>query len=476
VTSAPGVDPRRLPGVADEDGDPRRWLILGVLCLVLAVVAIDNTIVNVAVPSLQLSLDASEQDLQWITTSYGLVLAGLLLPLATIGDRRGRKGLLLSGLVILGVACGVASLVDSPGMLIAARGLMGVGGACALPGTLSIIGNVFPESERGRAIAIWSGSAGLATTLGPVLGGLLLEHYWWGSVFLVNLPIVAVGIVGVAMFVPTSRDPAAPPIDVRGSLCWTVALVGLLFGTIEGPERGWTSPLVLGAYALTAVVLLAFRWVEQRAVAPIVDLAALRTRRLQAGIAIVASAFFVLFGVQFVTTQELQLAQGLGPLATGLCFAPFALAAVGASLENPRLVKRYGHRVAGLSFALVALGLLVTAPGAAADSVAAIVVGLFVVGVGINLALPSGIELIMESAPPERAGAAAGINETLVEASGAIGVAVMGSVIAAGATGSELFSADAVPWALVTGVVVAVAGGLLAWGLLTDRRTHASGD
>jgi EmrB/QacA subfamily drug resistance transporter len=457
-------------GIADGDGHPRRWLVLAVLCLVLSVIVLDNTILTVAVPSLQRALDASEQDLQWITTAYALVLASLLLPLANLGDRRGRRGLVMIGLVVLGTACGASALADSPGVLIVTRGLMGLGGACALPGTLSIIGNVFPESERGRAIAIWSGSAGVSIALGPILGGLLLEHFWWGSVFLVNVPVVAAALVGVVLIVPPSRDPNPAPFDGRGSLLWTGALVGLLFGIIEAPERGWLSAAVLVAFAVGAGTFVAFLRVERAARAPLLDLGTLRTWNLRAGIVVIVASFFALFGAQFVVTQDLQLVQGLGPLATGFCFVPLAVASLVASLQNPRFVSRFGHRTAAAGLAIDGVGIVVTSLGTSIDSVAVVVIGMFLIGAGTNLAIPSGVEMIMQSVPPERAGAAAGINETLVEAGGAVGVAVLGTVIAAGATGHEPFSPDAVPWSLLVAALVAGVAALVVRRLVPAAR------
>ena len=437
----------------DVEGHPQRWWALVVLCLTLAMVALDNTILNVALPEIAEQLDAGPSDLQWITTSYGLVLAGLLLPIAVIGDRHGRKGLLLIGLGIFGVASGVAAFSPSPNLLAVARGLQGVGGACAMPATLSLLGNLFPEHERGRAIAIWAATAGVAGGAGPLVGGLLVDRFWWGSVFLVNIPIAIAAIVAAVVLIPESRDPQSPKVDRRSALAWWASLTAALIAIIELPEQGLDSPLVLGATAAAITLFVVFRRQEARTDGPLVDAATASDPRLRAGVLTMTALFFTMFGCQFVVTQWLQGPRALSAIAAGFCFLPSAVGTVAFPMWNPRWVRRWGHGpVAGAGLAVAAVGAGVIGIGVAAGNIAGTIVGFALVGAGMGIASPSGAELIMSSAPPARAGSAAGVNETIVEASGALGVAVLGSVLA----GADSFSAP-LPVAVVVAGVFAVA-------------------
>ena len=294
-------------------------------------------------PEPRRELHADETDLQWIATSYGLVLAGLLLPLAVLGDRYGRKGLLLIGLAVFGAASGAAAFATSPLMLTITRGAMGVGGACTMPATLSILGNVFDHDERGRAIAIWSGIAGVASAAGPIAGGLLLARFWWGSIFLVNVPLAVIAIVAAILLVPTSRDPAARPLDRGSALRWWAALTAALVAIIEGPQQGWTSPVVLGAAAAAIVLLVAFVHRERVSDRPMIPRATVRDPRLRWGAVTMAALFFAAFGVQFVLTQWLQGPRHKSAMGAAVYFLPNAIAGIVASLRNPRWVARFGQ-------------------------------------------------------------------------------------------------------------------------------------
>ncbi len=446
------------------EGHPRRWWALAVLCLTLTMVVIDNTVTNVAVPAIAVDLGADEAALQWITTSYALVLAGLLLPLAVFGDRHGRRTMLMVGLAVFGAASALASTADSVTALALSRGLQGVGGACAMPATLSLLGNLFPAHERGRAIAIWSATGGAAGAAGPVVGGVLVERFWWGAVFLVNVPVVVVALVATAASMPDPRDPDVPGIDPPGALAWWMALTALLVAIIELPERGAASPVVVTAVIGSAVAFRAFARRERRSTRPLVPAETVSDPHLAAGALTVSALFFTMFGGQFVVTQWLQGPRGLGPVAAGLCFVPSALASVIAPLRNPALVARLGHR------SVAATGLVIAAAGAAGVGAAlagswlpGVIAGLVALGWGMGTASPSGVELIMSSASPARAGSAAGVNETLVEASGALGVAVLGSVLAAGAG-----------WAAPLPVAAAVAAlaAFVVFQPLTKRSVH----
>jgi MFS family permease len=433
-------------------GYPLRWRALGVLCMCLSVVVIDNTILAVAFPSIQSGLHTNEAGLQWIGSAYGLVLAGLILPLAVVGDRRGRKGLLMIGLVIFGVASAAAAFATTAAWLAIARGAMGVGGACTMPSTLSVLGNIFPEQERGKAISVWSGVAGLMTAVGPVIGGLLLARFWWGSVFLVNVPIVVVALVLVAKWVPRSHDPASPPVDRWSALIWWGALTAIILAIVEGPEQGWGSPLVLGAAAGGAVLLVAFAKREDRSLEPLIEDETRRDPRLRWGAAAVSALFFGVVGTQFVLTQWIQGPEGHSALATGLYFVPTAITSVLFALLNPRMAARWGHGlVTGVGLALTAAGALVATVSVVAESLPGVVLAGTLIGMGVGIAAVSAVELIMSSARPERAGSASGVNETLIEASGALGIAVLGSV---------LVESGSYAWPLPVVAIVAGATGL----------------
>lgn len=422
-------------------GHPNRHKILAVLCAALCIVVLDNTILSVAVPRVGESLGASESALQWITTAYGLVLAALLLPLAGLGDRFGRKGLLLVGVVLFGVSSAGAAFATTSGQLVVARGLMGVGGAATMPATLAVLGNVFPPAERGRAIAIWSGASSIAGAAGPLVGGFLLDHFWWGSVFLVNVPVTIGVLVAAARLVPTSKDPAVPPIDVVGSLLWSGALGLLLFCVIEGGEEGWTHPSAVAAAVVGVALLVAFaRW-ERFTPHPLLAPSAVADRRMQAGMVAVPAVFFSVFGLQFVMTQWLQGVRGLSPLATGLCFAPHAGAVLAGSLLSVRVVRRVGAARSATLGLLVLAGAMVLG-GLVHGSLPPVVVAITLSGLGVGLAAPPAVELIMGAVPPERAGSAAGVNETIVEAGGAFGIAVLGSLLAVAAGGAGSIAPD----------------------------------
>jgi MFS family permease len=449
------------PADHDDEGHPRRWAILPVLCGVLVVITVDNTILSIALPSIREQMQASESDLQWITAAYGIVLAGVLLPLAVVGDRIGRRRMLFAGLAVFGTASAVAAFVDSPGALIACRAALGLGGASAMPATLAIIGNVFAPAERGRAISVWSGVAGLGAAAGPLAGGLLLAHFWWGSVFLVNVPICAAGLVATAAIVPESFDPASPRIDGAGAALWTAALVGLVFGVIEAPERGWASGTVLTALPAAAVLFAAFAIRARRAAFPLLPPATAGHPGMRAGAAVIPTTFFAIFGAQFVLTQWLQGPEHLGTLAAAWCFAPGAGLSVVGSLLNHPVVVRAGHlRAIGLGAAAMAASLVLTGVGVGTGSVALAVVAFSVFGFAQGIVIPSGVELIMTSAAPERAGSAAGVNETIVEAGGAVGVAVMGSVL----VGAASFA-----WPLVVGAGVVALGAAASCAVLRGR-------
>jgi EmrB/QacA subfamily drug resistance transporter len=415
----------------DPDVYAHRWRTLAILCLSLVMIVVAVSSVNVALPSIQESLDASGSDLQWIVDIYALIFAGLLLPAGALGDRFGRRGALQLGLVIFGLAAAFASMADDPGQLIAARGVMGVGAAFIMPSTLSILVQCFPFYERPKAIAVWAGFAGVGGAIGLISSGLLLDNFWWGSIFFVNLPIIAALLVLSVVFLPTSKDPAAHPLDPVGALLAVVALLSLVYGVIEGPERGWVDPVTLGAFALAVVAGVAFVVFELRQKTPMLDPRLFRVRGFSTGAATVTLAFFSLFGMFFLLTQLLQLVQGLSPLETGLRIIPQALTLILVAPQSPKLVARFGVRkVLRAGFLLAAVGFTILAT-VTADSSDLVVMGALVfTGAGMAMVMPSASQHIVGSLPLSKAGVGSAMNDVTREVGGAIGIAVAGSIVA----------------------------------------------
>jgi EmrB/QacA subfamily drug resistance transporter len=384
----------------------RRWWALAVLCLSLVVLAMDNTILNVALPTLAQDLEATGSQLQWMVDAYLLVFAGLLLTMGAVGDRYGRKLALDAGLVVFVAASATSAFAGSPEVLIAARAAMGIGAALIMPSTLSIITNIFPPAERGRAIGVWAGVAGLGVVLGPVVGGWLLEGFWWGSVFLVNLPVVALAIGVGWPLLPESRDPSATPLDPIGALLSVAALVALVYGIIQAPEAGWTDPLVLGAFGVAAVLSVAFVWWERRSQHPMLPMELFGNPRFSAASGAIAMAFFALFGSVFLLTQHLQFVLGYTPLQAGVRVLPVAALVVAAPLAA-RLTERIGTKLvvaAGLLTVGGALWLLSTVQ--LGDGYGAVAATLALLGIGMGLTVAPATESIMARCRWPRPGSA----------------------------------------------------------------------
>jgi EmrB/QacA subfamily drug resistance transporter len=409
----------------------RRWLTLTVLCLSLFVIVVDNTIVNVALPTLVRDLGTTTSQLQWVVDSYTLVFAGLLLVAGSLGDRFGRKGALNVGLVIFAVASATAAFSGSVGALIASRAVMGVGAALIMPATLSILTNVFTDvRERAIAIALWSAVAGIAVALGPVTGGFLLEHFWWGSVFIVNVPIVILAIVAGRAFVPTSKDPTTPRIDFVGAALSVVGLSTLVWSIIEAPEQGWTSNLVLGGFATAAVVLLAFGWWELRTNEPMLDLRLFSNPRFSAASASITLIAFALFGFIFMATQYLQFILGYSALSAGVHTLPFAAAVMVTAPMSSKLVDRFGtKRVVAFGLLSFSAGMLVAAGTSMGSGYGRVVLTMLLLGGGMGLAQAPATESIMGALPREKAGVGSAVNDTTRELGGALGVAIIGSIL-----------------------------------------------
>ncbi|HEX7132003.1 MAG TPA: MFS transporter, partial [Iamia sp.] len=417
--------------MAETGPHPKRWAILPVLCLSVFLVVVDNTIVNVALPTLAGDLDASTSQLQWIVDAYSLVFAGLLLAAGSLGDRVGRKGTMQVGLALFGLTSIVASQADSAGQLIAARAVMGVGAALVFPATLAILTNVFTDpSERAKAIGAWAGVTGLAVALGPISGGWLLEHFSWGSIFLVNVPIVLTALFLGRVLVPTSRDDHAGRPDPVGVVL-SIGAVGLLVWTvIEAPGHGWSSGETIGGFVGAAVLMTAFVTWELRRPDPMLDVSVFRNARFSAASGAVATAFFGLFGFIFLVTQYFQVVRGYDTLSAGVHTLPFAVTTGIVAPTAARLALRVGTKfvVAAGLFSMSAGFLLASTMGATTPYWTGVVPSMLLMAGGLGLVGAPSTEAIMGSLPPAKAGVGSAVNDTTREIGGTLGVAIVGSV------------------------------------------------
>lgn len=414
--------------ITQEQKYERRWWTLGILALSLVIIGLDNTILNVAIPTLQNDLSATASELQWMVDSYVLVFAGLLLTMGAVGDRFGRGGALATGLIIFGVASLVASQTTTATQLIAARAVMGVGGALIMPATLSIITDVFPREERGRAIGIWAGVAGAGIGLGPIVGGFLLEYFAWGSVFLVNVPIVLLALVGGYFVVPTSRDPEATPLDIPGAALSMAAISALVYSIIEGPAVGWTSTVVVAGFVAAIAFGAAFLWTEIRTEHPMLDLSFFSNRRFSGGATAISIAFFSLFGVIFLLTQYLQFVQGYTALEAGLRTAPISIGMIIGASTSPRLAERVGTTRVVTGGLLLLAALLTTFTFITPTTPYWMLgLGLVVMAIGLGSVMAPSTDAVMGAVPQAKAGVASATNDVARQVAGAVGVAVIGS-------------------------------------------------
>jgi len=411
----------------------RRWWTLGTLCIALIVIGVDNTILNVALPSIVRDLNATGSQLQLMVDAYTIVFACLLLTSGSLGDRYGRRHALMFGLLWFGIFSGMASTVSSPTQLIVARGLMGVGGAFIYPTTLSILTNTFrDQGERSTAIGIWAGVSGIGIALGPLAGGLLVERFGWSSVFLVNLPICAIALAMAWRFVPNTSDPSDSPLDPVGAVLSILGFLFALYAIIEGPDKGWSAPEVLVGLGVGAALIIAFGFWESHIPAPMLDVKFFKDARFSAASATITLTFFGFYASTFLLTQYFQFILRYSPLKAGIMIIPTAIGLMVGSPIAPRLVVRFGTKqvvVAGL--ALVAVAMACYGSNTIMSSVALGLIVRLLTGLGFGIASVPVTESIMGSLPPSRAGVGSAVNDTTRQTGGALGVAVIGSLFAA---------------------------------------------
>ena len=408
-----------------------RRVVLAVLCVSLLIVSLDNTILNVALPVIVRTLHASSSSLQWIVDSYAIVFAGLLLVAGSLGDRLGRKWVFMAGLAIFAAGSAVSAFSGTADRLIAARAFMGIGGAAIMPSTLSILTSTFTESrERARAIGIWSGTTGLGVAVGPVAGGWLLAHFWWGSVFLVNVPIAFLGLLATTWFVPNSKNPDTKRPDPVGAGLSIVGMGLLLWGIIEAPNRSWTSPLILGTIAAAITVLALFVIWERQCSHPMLEVSFFRSRRFSAAVGTMGLVMFALVGGLFLLTQYLQFSLGYTAFETGLRIAPIAAVLLVVAPLSSMIDHLIGTKpVVFTGMALLALGFGLLTRVTVHDTYMDVLPAFLVLGLGTGLAFAPCTESVMGSLPVDQAGVGSATNGASLQTGGALGVGVLGSLL-----------------------------------------------
>ena len=476
---------------------------MAVLCLSLLVLVVDNTVLNLAIPSLMRDLSATLADVQWMIDAYILVFAGGLLTAGSLSDRYGRRRALVIGLVLFGVASLLATMAHSPWQLIAARAFMGAGGALLMPSTLSILFTVFPPAEQRKAMAAWSTVAMVGVIAGPTVGGVLLDRFWWGSVFLVNVPIAVVAVVAALVLMPESRGPARRP-DPLGAILTLVGMTAIVWAIISIPAKGWTSAEVLGALTGGALTLAAFAIWERRIEHPMVPLAIFRDRNFSGASFSIVLLSFTAGGLLLALTQYLQFVLGYSPLKAGLALLPYAVAAAVFNGLGATLGKRLADRTLIISgLLIIAAGFAILTSVTATSGYGPLIAGFLVMGIGGGLAGPAAYTSLMRAVPAEHRGVGSAMNDTVQQTGAAFSVAVLGSVLAASysaalpnsvpqsarasiadtlalgptfaAAAREAF-AQAMTIAMVVGVVGAVAGAVVAFIVLPRRHRDRTGD
>jgi EmrB/QacA subfamily drug resistance transporter len=448
-----------------------RGLILVTLCLAALIINLDTTIVNVALPALVRQIGATTTGLQWVVDAYNLVFAALVLAAGSLGDRLGRKGMLLAGLGVFGSASLAGSFATTVGQLIGGRALMGLGAAMMFPATLSLLTNVFTERrQRALAIGVWGASAGVGIALGPIAGGWLLEQFWWGSIFLFFVPVAAAVALLVAWRVPSSRDPRTPRLDWRGLVLSAAGMGLVVYGIIQAPGWGWASAATIGVLAASAAVFGLLVAAELRTASPMIDMSLFRNPRFTAASASVAIAFFALLGFIFLVTQYFQVVRGYSPLGTGVRLLPVAVSVGVASVVGTRLAVRVGNKViVGGGLALFGAAMVWVSTFSQGTSYGIIAASMVVLGVGMGFTQAPATEAIMGAVPRQQAGIASAVNGATRLFGGTLGVAVIGSVAASLYT-SRLTALlpPGLPAAAVTAARGSVGGAAIAAGHLAQ--------
>ncbi|ONI70600.1 MFS transporter [Actinosynnema sp. ALI-1.44] len=420
-----------------QERNPRRWWILVVLVLSTLVLVIDNMVLTVAVPPLSEDIDAGPQDIQWILDSYILVFAGLLLTSGSLGDRFGRRKIMIIGLVLFGASSLLAAFAADPAQLIIARTVMGVGGALIMPSTLSILITVFDDKERPKAMAVWSAAATVGFVGGPVLGGALIAWFWWGAVFLINVPVAVLAIIAALTLMPESKGPWQKP-DPLGALLSAAGMTAFVWTIIELPKYSVTDPNVVVPFVIAVVSLTAFVVWEKRTPSPMVPLKLFRARNFSGGSFSLTLVQIGNGGLMIVVTQYLQFVLGFTPTEAGLAFLPMAAGSLLFNGLGATLGQKLGNRLmASIGLAVIAGSFFFLSTLSAGSGFVGIGAALFVLGAGGGLAMPAAIAALMGTVPPEQAGVGSALNDTIQQLGAALGVAALGSILS-GAFAKEM--------------------------------------
>ncbi|MBS2537312.1 DHA2 family efflux MFS transporter permease subunit [Catenulispora sp. NF23] len=423
IESAPGV-------TAPATADGRKWWALGGLALSLLVVGLDLTVLNVALPTLSTSLKASTSQLQWFANSYNLAMAIALLPGGLLGDRFGRKRMLVIALTAFGVASGFCAFATSSGELIVWRAVLGVGAALLIPLSMSVLTVLFTPEERPRAMGIWATANMLGIPLGPILGGWLLDHYWWGSVFLINLPVVVIALLAVMWLVPESSAETKPRIDLPGLAASAIGLAAITYGLIKAGDAGWGSARALVPMIGGLVVLAGFVQLQRRPQQTLIDLELFRARAFTWGTILSTIVSFALFGLMFTLPQFYQAVEGADAFGTGLRLLPMIAGLMaGVRIGQPFLKKVGPGPLIGAGFVLLTVALAIGTTTGVHDGYGYIAFWLTMGGVGVGLAMPIAMTAALDELTPERAGVGSGLLMTIRQIGGTVAVAVLGTVL-----------------------------------------------
>tara|TARA_B110000438_G_C15819252_1_gene653525 strand:- start:1161 stop:2714 length:1554 start_codon:yes stop_codon:yes gene_type:complete len=408
-----------------------RWMVLAVMSLSLVIVMLNNVTLNVALPQLSTDLSAGNSELQWIMDAYVLVFGGTLLVMGALGDRFGRKGALQIGLITVAAASAwTAFYADSSTDVILARATMGLGAALVMPSTLSVVLVVFPPEERGKAIGIWAAMAGVGAPIGLLVGGWAVETYDWEMVFLINVPIIVIALIAGAIIVPRSKDNENRPLDIGGAILSVLALGTLLFGIIEGPNRGWTDLTIMSAFGTSIVSGILFIYLQKRIEYPLLPLEFFKNRGFTIGLIAIAMAFFVMFSFMFMQMLHFQLVRGHSPFSAAIRFFPLPIGLMPAAANSDRLVAKFGRpNVIATGLFLVATGLFLFTQVTIDTSYTQIAATFFFLGIGMGLTMAPSTTAVMGAIPQAKAGVGSATNDASREVGGALGIAIGGSVL-----------------------------------------------